>query len=157
MEPYSPSLLTLIIKPQPRSPFWGRRWGSPWNGPRSGVFYRPPSFLYKFALCHYHGSVFISFVFNSLSFKNIHKNKQHTTVNEPQKSPANEFTQTDVLISATRSTYRPEIISSEGMWSWCSIRLPPVNPIPHIHYFSLMRIRNTELRTKRWFIRYWWL
>ena len=157
MEPYSPSLLTLIIKPQPRSPFWGRRWGSPWNGPRSGVFYRPPSFLYKFALCHYHGSIFISFVFNSLSFRNVHKNKGHTTVNEPQKSPANEFTQTRVLISATRSTYRPEIISSEGMWSWCSIRLPPVNPIPHIHYFSLMRIRNTELRTKRWFIRYWWL
>ena len=157
MEPYSPSLLTLIIKPQRRSPFWGRRWGSPWNGPRSGVFYRPPSFLYKFALCHYHGSVFVSFVFNSLSFKNIHKNKQHTTVNEPQKPPANEFTQTDVLISATRSTYRPEIISSEGMWSWCSIRFPPVNTIPHIHYFSLMRIRNTELGTERWFIRYWWL
>ena len=105
----------------------------------------------------YHGSIFISFVFNSLSFRNVHKNKGHTTVNEPQKSPANEFTQTKVLISATRSTYRPEIISSEGMWSWCSIRFPPVNTIPHIHYFSLMRIRNTELGTERWFIRYWLL
>ena len=96
---------------------------------------------------------FLSPLFSThLSFRNVHKNKGHTTVNEPQKSPANEFTQTRVLISATRSTYRPEIISSEGMWSWCSIRFPPVNTIPHIHYFSLMRIRNTELGTERWFI-----
>ena len=126
------------------------------HGMRS-LFCPPPLFQYKFALCHYHGSIFIFFVFNSLSFSNVHKNKGHTTVNEPQKSPANEFTQTRVLISATRSTYRPEIISSEGMWSWCSIRFPPVNTIPHIHYFSLMRIRNTELGTERWFIRYWLL
>ena len=126
------------------------------HGMRS-LFCPPPLFLYKFALCHYHGSIFTSFVFNSLSFRNVHKNKGHTTVNEPQKSPANGFTQTKVLISASRSTYRPEIISSEGMWSWCSIRLPSVNTIPHIHYFSLMRIRNTELGTERWFIRYWCL
>ena len=126
------------------------------HGMRS-LFCPPPLFQYKFALCQNHGSIFISFVFNSLSFRNVHKNKGYTTVNEPQKSPANEFTQTKVLISATRSTYRPEIISSEGMWSWCSIRFPPVNTIPHIHYFSLMRIRNTELGTERWFIRYWLL